>query len=267
MENQLSPDTLNKYFPIGAVVINRETKAAVVMRKGSLNGTSPQTFGNKKAIRFLSQSSLNELLFLTVNTASKFQSLLTLTFLSPPLAAQAKVHLNKFLVYLRRKIGTTLRYLWFMEFQLRGAIHFHILLNQKYQKPLHMSMAEYWGRCTEPLNVGYYSLVKCKNLMTQETVIAFHKDERGVWENIRKKDGMIRYVAKYAMKTTQKKPPKWLNLTGRFWGSDRKTGNIDWAKFEVKPMNEETMRMILSDQDHPTKDFDVIPKYLFNFIT
>ena len=266
-KNSLSASTVNKYFPVGALVINKETRSAMVMRKGGMNGTSPPNSGNRKPIKCLSQSSLNELMWLVTNTNTTFQSLLTLTFLSPPLASQAKSYLNRFLTFLRRKSETELRYIWFMEFQRRGAVHFHLLLNLSYQEQLHMSMAEYWGKCIEPLNVGYSSLVDYKQRMTQETVILFHKDDRGVWENIRMKDGMTRYVAKYALKREQKIPPPWMKLTGRFWGCDRETGKLDWSKFDVHPMNEDTLRMILEEQKHKTKDFDVLPKFLFNFET
>lgn len=268
MSVKLSPDTINKYFPVMAIAVNKRTRAAKVMRKGGLGGTLlPQNSGNRKVIRCLSPSSLKELMFIATNTRSTFLSLLTLTYLSPPIASQSKVDLNRFLVFLKRKTEIPLKYLWFMEFQARGAIHYHLLLNQMYQERLHISIADYWARCIEPWNVGYSSLLDRKQRMTQDTVAMVHKDKRGVWENVREQNGMVRYLSKYAMKKEQKSPPFWMNLTGRFWGCDRETGKIDWSEFDVKPINETTLRMILEEQQHKTKDFDVIPKFLFNFET
>jgi len=53
-------------------------------------------------------------------------------------------------------------------------------------------------------------------------------------------------------------------LTGRFWGTDRETGKIDWSEFEATAITEDQLRQYLAIDNHPTKNFDVLPKYLFN---
>jgi len=74
-------------------------------------------------------------------------------------------------------------------------------------------------------------------------------------------------VAKYALKKEQKIAPRWLIWTGRFWGTDRETGKVKWSEFETIPATEDNIRDYLRVIDHPTKDFEVLPKYLFNFGT
>jgi hypothetical protein len=98
----------------------------------------------------------------------------------------------------------------------------------------------------------------------QESVRAVHRHKR-TWENIRSPEGAKKYVSKYCLKPYQKKAPRWLVWTGRFWGSDRETGDVPWDEFETIPATEENIRDYLRVLDHPAKDFDILPKYLFNF--
>jgi hypothetical protein len=112
-----------------------------------------------------------------------------------------------------------------------------------------------------------YSILKTKNLgMTQEAVYRQHMRTK-TFESIRKKDGAKRYALKYALKTRQKQPPAWMNLTGRFWGGDYQTTRMDKSEWETSPLTEKQLRDYLWAFDHRVKKFDVIPKYIFNFPT
>lgn len=258
----LDASTVNYCYPVTAILYNRETKTAIVKRTARKKD-GPLKTGNKSNIRYLSQSSLSRLAFLVANTSTKFVSMLTLTYLSFPTTEQAKKQLNRVLQYLERKAGRKLRYLWFMEFQKKGRVHFHVLLDLTRSLELQTSLSLFWAKLIEPLNEEYVTS-KGKKTTKWEAIQAVHNHKR-TWEAIRKEDGAKRYALKYALKTRQKKVPDGVDLTGRFWGTDRETGKIDWDNFEGEPINEKELRIILQMDNHPTKDFDVLPKYLFNF--
>jgi len=153
-----------------------------------------------------------------------------------------------------------------MEFQKSGKIHFHLLLSTPYRKQLHISIVALWATLQEPLNCQYCSLKdKSKGLvrMTQEAVVKANLRGR-MWENLRTEEGAKRYALKYCLKPGQKKPPLWLNHTGRFWGSDRETGKVDYSEWQILPVTEEQTRLYLSIDNHPAAKFDILPKYLWN---
>lgn len=70
-----------------------------------------------------SEDSRRRLKWTLRNTVGKWFTMITLTYQTPPEPRQAKQHLNAFLQGLRRR---GLEYLWVLELQERGAIHFHI---------------------------------------------------------------------------------------------------------------------------------------------
>jgi len=43
--------------------------------------------------------------------------------------------------------------------------------------------------------------------------------------------------------------------------------SLDLSSWEATPITEEDLRTYLKVTSHPTSDFDVIPKFLFNFDT
>lgn len=83
-----------------------------------------------------------------------------------------------------------------------------------------------------------------------------------MWANIRKSDGAIRYLRKYAGKQSQKQvPPQYRNV-GRFWGTSRdvprKLESLDYV-----PTTDRDMREILKALGREDiADWDVIPKYI-----
>src|SRR6185295_13443626 len=261
----LDANTVNWYYPVGAVSYNHRTQTTITLRSNQSPPRKKNSIGNRESIWSMSRSSLRRLLFLTVNTKSTFQSLLTLTFLSPPLTREAKSKLNRFLIYLQRRLRMELRYIWFMEFQRRGSVHFHILLNVKREKTLHTFIAELWASLAEPLNCSYTSLIgKPRVLQSQDSVRSQHQRPE-TWQNLRKLKAAQRYVAKYALKKEQKNPPAWLGMTGRFWGSDRQTGKIDWGEFETWAISDDGLRDFLMAQGSQTCNLAIIPKYNFKF--
>ena len=150
-----------------------------------------------------SWKSRRSLAFVASNTNIEFDVMVTLTYPRsyPGDGKTCKRHLNAFLQFMRRRIKG-LSYLWFFEFQRRGAPHFHIL---------YKSMGVMVPK--EDLSVRWYSIVDSgddRHLKAGTRV-----------EKIRSKDGARRYAVKYAQKMEQKAVPKGFRSVGAFWNCSR----------------------------------------------
>lgn len=107
-----------------------------------------------------------------------------------------KNHLNRLLKWLVRQ-GVE-HYLWCLEFQARGAPHFHIICDYFVDKGL---VAEAWYRIV--------SSGDAKHLAAGTRV-----------SSVRSKGGLLHYFQKYIKKQGQKEvPPEYVSV-GRFWGYD-----------------------------------------------
>ena len=150
-----------------------------------------------KIIRF-SKRSARRLRHLVRNTEDIWKAFITLTYPEnfPSNGKEVKTHLNGFLQYLRCK---KIKYIWVLEFQSRGAPHFHIIASGQIQKE---EVAERWYR------------------------IVGSGDERHLRagtrvEGIKSKGHLYGYLYNYIKKLDQKKPPEGVEDVGRFWGSSR----------------------------------------------
>lgn len=107
-----------------------------------------------------------------------------------------KEHLRRFRQWLtRREIGG----IWFLEFQRRGAPHFHLVTTKSLSPDQEKSAKKYWAKL-----VGS----ECS-----------HHAEMGVNAQImRKAHAAGAYAAKYSAKDEQKQVPEHYQDVGRFWG-------------------------------------------------
>jgi len=113
-----------------------------------------------------------------------------------------KRNLNQFLVELRKRIPG-LDYLWFLEFQKRGAPHIHVLIRGMRVSRVNQTwLSETWYRIC---NTG-----DIKHLAAGTRL-----------ERIRKQDGARHYTVKYAFKMRQKVVPEGYRNVGRFWGHSK----------------------------------------------
>lgn len=112
---------------------------------------------------------------------------------------RAKRDLRVFLQRCRRKLGDVPGFsmCWFMEFQRRGSIHFHILCTDFIDR---MFLSEVW--------YGICGTDDRRHLASGTNVQAI-RSGRG---------GISSYAAKYAAKHVQKVVPPEFGWTGRFWG-------------------------------------------------
>ena len=161
-----------------------------------------ETIGSKKPITELTRKSSDKMKFVLRNSLCDFAGMVTLTYPGdyPRDGKECKRHLNLFLTHLRKDYKG-LKYFWFMEFQERGAPHFHLYVSclipgKTYTSPL-------WYRI---VNSG-----DAKHLNSGTNITVFENPEH-----------VIKYATAYAKKATQKMTPEDFKCVGRFWGSSRK---------------------------------------------
>ena len=244
-------------YPGGFVRVNR-------LRIPSHLGVSG---GVRSNITELSKKSRDKLLFTVGITEVRMLSMITLTYgtLHPMDGLQAKDHLRVFLQAMRREYG--LEYAWFIEFQSRGAPHFHVLCNVAEVSAFdRATMAQKWCGAVSDFVFSSAEAIGRDEVWAEgelDKMFSVHTHNRA-WENVRSEDGATRYVAKYATKTEQKTVPKQYRNIGRFWGVSSgvrfHTKNV--AKMD---MSDEELRQLLEAQGHTVAEWDVIPRYIFGF--
>lgn len=198
-------------------------KADVVVKRQGLTNEPPE--GLRGKVTEFTKASRRRLAFVASNTSVQFRTMVTLTYPSdwPHDGKRVKQDLRRFLTWLQR-VSSGCEYLWFLEFQKRGAPHIHILtdypLPRKRQelKNYRLHLAHKW-----------YDLC--------ETGDPKHLLAGTSCETLRSEDGGARYAVKYAQKMKQKMVPDGYQDCGRFWGHTR----------AVKPEAEATYRCTEDD--------------------
>lgn len=140
---------------------------------------------------------------------ANYKSFITLTYPEgfPLDGRESKEHLRRFNQELKRRverehksnIGNTQRFslFWFMEFQERGAIHYHMF-------------------CTHDFNYKYianlwYEIVESDDIRHKQAGTSIERIKSG-------RHGTSAYASKYAAKQSQKIIPDFVMNAGRFWG-------------------------------------------------
>lgn len=215
---------------VGALLLRKDL---VLITSGGKQPRQPHTVPNKRAIQFLSWRSLRSMALRAVNTPSDWLSLLLMTYPAswPANGREVKHDLNRLLDAIRYQ-HPHFRYLWFLEFQRRGAPHFHMLTDIPVPEP------RVWKRRRghAPAQINQEQDAWLKEHWTRAIQIggtrAFGNVVTG-WEAIRDVDGGARYAVSYAQKPHQKRVPKAYEQVGRFWGSDRQTSNLAVEKVRI----------------------------------
>lgn len=221
---KLTPEEFNLYFPIVGYWI--KNGGIVVHRECGLDSLKDIRTGKRQKVTSLSKRSLYRLALLALTTEVPFRSIYTLTCGAnfPLDGSKFKYFLNFFITKLKRSYGK-FDYLWFLEFQQRGAPHVHILLTLPPPgKNDRIKIAAAWADIVEPQDWAYSALKatggKLKfdgSLRTNAAVRSVHEHPKQL-AAIRQKDGARRYMVKYATKLEQKTVPKAYRNVGRFWG-------------------------------------------------
>jgi len=210
-------------------------------------GYSPGDLPLRGEIKKLSKKSLQRLALVVCETDVKFKTMVTLTY-PKEFGLNGKRVKRDLYLYLKflNKCYPMLGYLWFIEFQGRGAPHYHILIDTEVSGIERATLAIYWSDI-----VG----------KDKEKVFYVHNRQEACGA-IRKKDGARRYALKYALKQNQKKVPDRYTDVGRFWGCNKKV-----LEYIPKPdyirLSEEELRKFLVGSGQYATDFKNWPIVLF----
>jgi hypothetical protein len=136
-----------------------------------------------------------------VNPSTPIQSQFAMTYhKATPDGRTSKKHLNRLLNAIRREFGHV-GYIWIMEFQGRGTVHYHLFLTLPHTTPgLHKFLADTWHRIAEPDSPEH---------------LRFHQHRRNFIAWSMDRPG---YLTKYLEKENQKNVPENFKNCGRFWG-------------------------------------------------
>lgn len=217
-------------YPLPPIVAVKVYKNDVVVVRGQ--GYSKGQVPQRGDVHEFSRKSRQRLAFIAANTDVKFLTMITLTYPGEYSTdgRQVKANLKAFLEWLTRDLGHRPSYLWFIEFQERGAPHFHILLAWELPRVWVNDVITVNGRQIER---------KVRNQANRDAIKAFRFRVSASWyrivgsgdarhlaagtkvERVRKVDGAAHYAVKYAAKMRQKKVPKDYQNVGRFYGYSR----------------------------------------------
>lgn len=264
---EFTPEELNTLYPICGITLY--PRAIVTHRQSTLDNPFRGRRGVRRSATRLSRRSLFNFLFKVSNAIVEWKSLLTLTY-GPnyPLdGRQVKKHLNAFITSMRRQYGD-FQYFWFLEFQARGAPHLHVGLDiPNPGKDDRLFVASVWSRLVELEGVTYCSAcfgwdtaVFCYGGTTRDAVLRQHRRVK-TWENLREKEGAIRYVAKYVGKPTSKRVPRWFSNVGRYWGFSRGVSFGVGYRYSATESNVREIAVILGRN---LGEMDVLPKIIMH---
>lgn len=213
-------------MPVSAVqVFRRDVKTLRVLPEEVIPSRHGRSGADKSggAITEFSERSRYRLLHAVKNCSADFFSMITLTYPAefPTDGRMVKRNFNAFRKRLLRRFPGSLG-VWFLEFQKRGAPHFHILVSLK--------LSEYGpieGRTRKRRKQGpkkYMTVLPLEKMISAWWFsIVGSNDPKHLaagcaWEEIENTDGAIRYASAHASKPHQKRVPKEFVEVGRFWG-------------------------------------------------
>jgi hypothetical protein len=199
-------------------------------------------------ITMFSQEARKRLAFIASNTEIDFYTMITLTYPGTFTTdgVRVKADLYKMLKWQQRRYGAH-SYLWFIEFQARGAPHFHILVNRVFG-PIEID------------NIRHLTSKKWYEIVGSGDVRHLRAGVR--IERLRSPEGGRRYAVKYAMKAKQKAVPKQYRSVGRFFGysSDVKPSPV----VPYVSMGEEEIMALLGDWQYLPDNPQDLHRVLFN---
>lgn len=238
-------DILRSAYPIVKMIVHEKGIEVRREAKGQLKGIIPPS--DNKIVK-LSKSSLSRLAFIASVTSARFTSMLTLTYCEIETdGKKVKGDLNLFLTKLRNHFKPV-SYLWFLEFQKRGAPHFHLLTNIEIDNVSRETIAEMWATTIATSGKEY---LKVRNV---------HRHEKQM-SKIKKPDGAKRYALKYALKPHQKTVPEKYRNVGRFWGNSRDVKPSEGIEVDV---TESELRQWIAMHEPEINDRlpVLLPKYI-----
>lgn len=173
--------------------------------KGKAASRPDQIPPTRTEIFQFSENSRRRLRFAALNAWPKLISQFCLTYHEhfPSDGKELKRQLHNFLKVFRKRYPGTV-YLWILEFQRRGAPHFHLFLPFSPSPEVGRELAAIWLRVSGQSD--------------DQQAVAFHEHSRNfiTWDM-----GNGSYICKYIEKSRQKDVPDNFVNVGRFWGASR----------------------------------------------
>lgn len=194
-------------------------------------------------IKRFSRGSQRRLARILLNNAEKFKYFFTVTYrVNQRDCRISKVHIDRFLTRFRKACGSKVGYVWVLEFQKRGAVHFHVW----FEKFLPHSFPE-WERISvrkqivnrfkdDEEELGRFKFLtylwlKVSGQLEDEKAVKAATDLKVITSS----NFTVGYAIKYAWKVEQKDPPALIDYetgevfsewwVGRFWGASGKIRN------------------------------------------
>jgi hypothetical protein len=254
-------DTLSKLNPVVGLRVYHNGFCEVV-RDGRKVAPPPGKKDGQEIKEFSHKS--RQALARTIHaTRSTFLSMMTITCPAKwsQNGAEFKDAQNRLFTWLR--YHHPCEYLWFFEFQKRGAPHTHILLSIPHcGRSAHVKFAKAWCKALK-LNPNQ---IECdpktgENYNLRDRCEWFHLRSKQ-WENIRDDGGARKYALQYAMKTYQKRVPKAYRKVGRFWGCSQAVSQSVKSIGEI-PMDNDTLAALLKYRKHSSAKMPYTPKNLY----
>jgi len=256
-------------YPIlGVKKYRRDWKISKTMPDGVTPGKTKGIGGKRGAITEFSFQARFRLLHVIKNCNLDFRSMATVTYPAEfPMSGRiAKKHLFALKRELRREFPG-IAGIWFLEFQRRGAPHFHLMLNLNLpdRGPLiPMNRAHRNGTCRP------FMTVKAVQDWISKTWFRIvgsgdkkHLRAGSSWEVIEHEEGALRYGAAHAAKPHQKEVPKGFDDVGRFWGT---LGEVLIPDPEINPISPEELIYLLGF-DAVISSKSRVKKYLWDATT
>lgn len=226
----------------GVTVYRRDV---VVRRRNGRRNHDPPPRGT--VVQF-SYKARQRLAFVAANSPVRFRTMITLTYPGTFSNDGRKVRAdrNNFLRFCYDDFGKPC-YLWFLEFQRRGAPHIHLLLDWPMpigvllKRAVRFRVAATWARLVgsgDPKHLAAGTRV----------------------EKLRSPEGGARYAVKYACKMRQKVVPKAYQNVGRFWGCSKAVIPRPEA---ILNCTEDDIRATLDDWQYAPKDDQDLYKVLY----
>lgn len=261
MSYVFNTEQINQLFPVEQIQIF-ENGCYIIKRGNELRSATPVR-GERKPIVKLTNTALARLAWTSQTTQTKFHSMLTMTYgkYYPENGKQVKEDIRMLIQFLKRQ-NYTRNYLWFLEFQKRGAPHVHVMVQADAITPkMRVGLATWW--MDRQINSEWmFDHNFPDDIVLGEAAKLFKFNVRyEVWSTIRKPDGWRRYVMKYACKTNQKDVPEDFQNVGRFWGCDQETRPRTDLIVDI---TEDEARDWLRGKGHKAAEWGVLPKHLFN---
>lgn len=258
-------DQIDQFFPVVGIWVY--PGGIRVQRGCNLALHQARYLHQRGKIDVVSKRSLSNLALLVRSSGVTFRSLMTLTYgANYPMSGKlAKKHLNHFLVSSKRAFGDY-DYIWVLEFQSRGAVHFHIASTLFPPGELEREVfASTWQQICTPFSWIYCQLDEVsgrllpgQTLLTDTAVRDVHLSPR-YWESVKRKDSLHRYFAKYSTKIRQKNVPNWYGDVGRFWGASR---GVKMPEGQYFRGSDTDVRELANQQGRNLASWQVLPKVI-----